>query len=87
MNLRPLSNKVLILPDTLDERSPGGIIIPKTAEGKATTGRIIATGPKAEEFVTTGQTVMFPAYSGIEVEVDNVKHRLLPVEEILGVTG
>lgn len=101
MKLIPLNDKVLILPTAADTTTPGGIIIPGTAEGKPTRGKVIALGLKvqeklgvpsgdpflsqAEDNVKVGCSVMFPAYSGVEVDIDGVKHRLLPAEEILGV--
>jgi len=30
---------------------------------------------------------MFPAYVGVEVDIEGTKHRLIPVEELLGVIG
>ena len=98
MKLIPLNDKVLVLPDPVETKTPGGIIIPGTAENRPTKGTVIAVGPKANGDPTrvdpllappaplvTGAKVMFPLYGGVEVEIDDAKHRLIPAEEILGV--
>lgn len=95
MKLQPLNDKVLILPAAAETKTPGGIIIPGNVENKPTRGTVIEVGPKVnpnvgDPFLTTlavlpGTEVMFPLYGGVEVEIDGVKHRLLSVEEILGV--
>ena len=103
MKLIPLNDKVLILPVSPESKSPGGIIIPSTAEGKPTRGTVIALGLKVYEklgyacgdplfsieaqnaVLKIGSEVMFSSYGGIEVDIEGVKHRLLPVEELLGV--
>jgi chaperonin GroES len=91
MKLIPLNDKVLILPAVAESKSPGGIIIPGTAEGKPTRGVVVALGPKANggpEFAAilkVDAEVMFPQHSGVEVDIDGVKHRHLPAEELLGI--
>ena len=101
MKLIPLNDKVLILPAPAESKTPGGITIPGTAEGKPTRGTVVAIGHAANEklgankgdpflsatygFLREGTEVMFPTYGGIEVDIEGVKHRLLPAEELLGV--
>lgn len=95
MKLIPLNDKVLVLPAAAESKTPGGIIIPGTAEGKPTRGRVIAIGANANEklgaedipVLVEGVEVMFPTYGGVEVDVDGIKHRLIPAEELLGVIG
>lgn len=96
MKLIPLNDKVLILPAVAESKSPGGIIIPGTAEGKPTRGVVVAFGARTfvnsdnslggdEPAFRVGAEVMFPQHSGVEVDIDGVKHRLLPAEELLGI--
>lgn len=101
MKLIPLNDKVLILPAPAESKTPGGIIIPGTAEGKPTRGTVVSLGPtvyeklglnKGDPFLSVsaglireGTEVMFPTYGGVEVDIEGVKHRLLPAEELLGV--
>lgn len=51
VDLRPLSNRVVISPDDPDDRSRGGIFIPTTAQDQPQTGTVIAVGPgKVSDF-------------------------------------
>ena len=45
MNIKPLSDRVVIKPAPADEQVQGGIIIPDTAKEKPQRGEIVAVGP------------------------------------------
>jgi hypothetical protein len=53
MNIKPLADRVLILPDSAEEKTIGGIIIPDTAKEKPLRGKVVAVGngTKDEEMV------------------------------------
>jgi chaperonin GroES len=53
MNIKPLADRVLILPAPAEEKTIGGIIIPDTAKEKPLKGEVIAVGngTKDEEMV------------------------------------
>ena len=53
MNVKPLADRVIILPAPAEEKTIGGIIIPDTAKEKPLRGEVIATGngTKDEEMV------------------------------------
>ena len=53
MNIKPLADRVLILPAPAEEKTIGGIIIPDTAKEKPLQGKVVATGhgTKDEEMV------------------------------------
>ena len=53
MNIKPLADRVLILPAPAEEKTVGGIIIPDTAKEKPLQGTVIAVGKgtKDEEMV------------------------------------
>ncbi len=85
--LKPLNGKVLIRENKPAEKTKGGLYIPDSAEeGKVRTGTIVAvsSGLKLKDGsilahdVKIGDTVIFGAYSGIEVETDE---KLLMVSE------
>ena len=60
MNIKPLADRVLILPAPAEEKTIGGIIIPDTAKEKPLKGEVIAVGngTKDEEMVLkVGDTV------------------------------
>ena len=71
MNIKPLADRVLILPAPAEEKTIGGIIIPDTAKEKPLKGEVIAVGngTKDEEMVLkVGDTVLYGKYAGTELE-------------------
>ena len=64
MNIKPLADRVLILPAPAEEKTIGGIIIPDTAKEKPLKGEVVAVGhgTKDEEMVLkVGDTVLYGA--------------------------
>ena len=53
MNIKPLADRVLVLPAPAEEKTIGGIIIPDSAKEKPLKGQVIAigNGTKDEEMV------------------------------------
>ena len=54
--LRPLGDRVLVRRDPSDEKTAGGLYIPKTAEKESCLGRVVAAGPGK----TTDQGAVLP---------------------------
>lgn len=66
MNIKPLADRVLILPAPAEEKTVGGIIIPDTAKEKPLKGEVVAVGhgTKDEEMVLkVGDTVLYGKYA------------------------
>ena len=93
MNLKPLSDRVVIKPAPPDEKVQGGIIIPDTAKEKPQKGEIVAVGPgkisdsgdKIPMTVKKGNTVLYGKYSGTEVTIDGVDYLIVRESDILAV--
>ena len=88
MKIRPLADRVLILPAPAEEKTIGGIIIPDTAKEKPLQGEIIATGQgtKDEEMILkVGDTVLYGKYTGSEVEFEGVKYLMMRQSDVLAV--
>ncbi len=94
MNIKPLSDHVLIEPIKEEERTESGIILPKTAEKeRPEQGRVIAIGPgkRNEEgkiipvSVRPGQKVLFTKYGPNEIKVDNKEYLIAKEEDILAI--
>ena len=71
MNIKPLADRVLILPAPAEEKTIGGIIIPDTAKEKPLKGDVVEVGPgtKDEEMgLKEGETVV----SGKEADTELV---------------
>ena len=88
MNIKPLADRVLVLPAQAEEKTIGGIIIPDTAKEKPLQGKVVATGngTKDEEMVVKeGDTVLYGKYAGTEVEFDGTKYLIMRQSDILAV--
>lgn len=88
MNIKPLSDRVLITPAEAEEVTVGGIIIPDSAKEKPLKGTVVAvgTGTKDEEMVVkVGDTVLYGKYSGTELEVEGVKYLMMRQNDILAI--
>mgnify|MGYP003550710024 CR=1 FL=1 len=80
MNIKPLADRVLVLPAQAEEKV-GGIIIPDTAKEKPQHGTIVAAGngTKDEEMILYGK------YSGTELEVEGTKYLIMRQSDVLAV--
>ena len=45
MTIKPLSDRVLVLPNPAEEKTAGGLFIPDTAKEKPLMGKVVAVGP------------------------------------------
>ena len=90
MNVKPLADRVLILPAPAEEKTIGGIIIPDTAKEKPLQGKVVATGngTKDEEMVVkVGDEVLYGKYSGTELALEGTKYLIMRQSDILAILG
>ncbi len=90
MNIKPLADRVLILPAPAEEKTIGDIIIPDTAKEKPLKGEVVAAGngTKDEEMVLkVGDTVLYGKYAGTELEVEGTKYLIMRQSDVLAVLG
>ena len=90
MNIKPLADRVLIVPAPAEERTIGGIIIPDTAKEKPLKGEVVAVGngTKDEEMIVkVGDTVLYGKYAGTELELDGNKYLIMRQSDILAIVG
>ena len=87
MNIKPLADRVLILPAPAEEKV-GGIIIPDTAKEKPLRGKVVAAGngTKDEEMILKeGDTVLYGKYAGTELEYEGTKYLMRRQSDVLAV--
>ena len=53
MNIKPLADRVLVLPAQAEEKTASGIIIPDTAKEKPQRGKVVAVGNGTKDETTT----------------------------------
>ncbi len=93
MTFRPLHDRVLVRRVEEDTKTPGGIIIPDTAQEKPQQGEIIAAGPGVRKEdgtlvpldVAKGDIVLFGKWSGTEVKIDGEDLLIMKESDILGI--
>ena len=87
MNIKPLADRVLVLPAQAEEKV-GGIIIPDTAKEKPQHGTIVAAGngTKDEEMILKeGDEVLYGKYSGTELEIEGTKYLIMRQSDVLAI--
>ena len=93
MKFRPLGDRVVVRRVQEDQKTPGGIIIPDTAQEKPMQGEVIAVGPGGRDEsgklipidVKSGDLVLFGKWSGTEVKLDGTEYLIMKESDIMGV--
>ena len=86
--IRPLADRVLILPAAAEEKTIGGIIIPDSAKEKPLRGEVVAVGcgTKDEEMVLKAKDqVLFGKYAGTELEYEGEKYLIMRQSDVLAI--
>ena len=89
MNIKPLADRVLVLPAQAEEKV-GGIIIPDTAKEKPQHGTVVATGEGTKDeamVLKEGDEVLYGKYSGTELEHEGTKYLIMRQSDVLAVVG
>lgn len=87
MTIKPLADRVLVLPAQAEEKV-GGIIIPDTAKEKPQRGKVVAVGngTKDEEMILkVGDEVLYGKYAGTELENEGEKYLMMRQGDVLAV--
>ncbi len=94
MNVKPLSDYILIEPITVEEKTKSGILLPDTAEKeRPEQGRVIAVGSGKKTAsgkvmpmeVKKGDKVLFTKYGPTEIKIDNKEYLIAKQEDVLAV--
>ena len=87
MNIKPLADRVLVLPAQAEEKV-GGIIIPDTAQEKPQHGAVVAVGQGAKDepmVLKEGDEILYGKYSGTEIEFEGTKYLIMRQSDVLAV--
>ncbi len=85
VNFTPLTDRVLIEPDSAPVKTKGGIIIPTGAKQLQGTVVAIGDGKDGKPLITTvGRRVVYGQYSGSELKLDGKTYLVMKEEEIYG---
>lgn len=91
--IRPLADRVVVEPREAETKSPGGIVIPDTADkDKPIQGTVVAVGTgkyvegKLQPLqVKVGDKVLFGKYAGTNVKLENSELLVMREDDIMGV--
>ena len=91
--IKPLGDKVVVEPLEMEEKSPGGIILPDTAKEKPQEAMVVAIGPgkvlddgsRGEMAVKEGDRVIYSKYGGTEITIDGKDYVILDQDSIYAI--
>lgn len=94
MNIKPLSDHILIEPLAQEEKTKAGILLPDSAEKeRPEQGRVVAVGPGKKTSsgriiavdLKPGQKVLFTKYGPNEIKVAGKEYLIAKEEDILAI--
>ena len=93
MKIKPLSDRVVVQPEAVEEKTASGIILPDTAKEKPQEGTVVAVGPgkisdsgnAIKMTVKVGDKVLYGKYSGTEVTVGNQDYLIMKENDIFAI--
>lgn len=93
VNIRPLSDRVVVKPLPAEEVTKSGLVIPDTAKERPQQGEVIAVGPgritddgkKIPMEVKVGDKVLYGKYAGTEISIDGEEYLIMRESDILAI--
>ena len=93
MNVKPLSDRILVRPLDAEEKTAGGLYIPDNAKEKPQKGEVVAVGPgraaesgaKIEMALKPGDKILYGKYSGTEVTIDGAEFLIMKESDVFAV--
>ena len=88
LNIKPLSDRVLIEPVAAETKTASGIFIPDTAKEKPQKGTVVAVGAGTKDHTMTvniGDTVLYGKYAGTELKLEGKDYLIMREDDILAI--
>lgn len=88
LNIKPLSDRVLIEPIAAETKTASGIFIPDTAKEKPQKGTVVAVGNGTKDHTMTvkiGDSVLYGKYAGTELKLEGKDYLIMREDDILAV--
>jgi chaperonin GroES len=93
LNIRPLSDRIVVEPSEAELKTKGGIVIPDTADkDKPMRGQVKAVG-KGKYVgdklipldIQVGQEILFGKYAGTNVKIADKEYLIMREDDVMGV--
>lgn len=92
MKIKPLFDRVVLLPIENESETKGGILLPMAAQEKSQLATVVAVG-SGENLdgkqigmqVKVGDKVLYGKFTGTEITVDDVKYVVIRQPDILAI--
>jgi chaperonin GroES len=93
MNVKPLEDRIVVLPNEAETTTVSGLVIPDTAKEKPQQGTVQAVGPGrtldngvlAPLSIKVGDTVLYSKYGGTEVTIAGKDLLILASRDVLAI--
>lgn len=88
LSIKPLADRVLVVPAAAETKTSSGIIIPDTAKEKPQKGTVAAVGPGTKDnpiTVKVGDQVLYGKYAGTELQHDGVDYLMMKESDLLAI--
>ena len=93
MNIKPLSDRVVLQMVEAEETTKSGIILTSAAKEKPQVAKVVAVGPGAKNedgvvipmTIQVGDKVLAGKYAGTEVKVDGEEYTMVREDDILAI--
>ena len=89
ISIKPLGDRVVVLPVKESEKTKSGIILPETADKeKPAQGKVAAMGGGEKikkSGLKKGDEIVFEKYAGTEFKIGGIEYKILKEDEILAI--
>jgi chaperonin GroES len=91
--LKPLEDRIVVVPLEAEQVTASGLVIPDTAKEKPQEGKVLAVGPgrfddkgaRIPVDVQVGDVVLYSKYGGTEVKYSGEEYLVLSARDVLAV--
>ena len=92
-NLKPLGDRVIVEPESAEQTTKSGIVLPDTAQEKPQSGKVVAVGDgrTSDEgknipmTVKEGDTIIYAKYGGTEIKIEGSEFLIIKENDILAI--
>ena len=88
MNLKPLADRVVVLPKQIEEKTASGLIIPDSSKENPLEGEVVAVGRGIDENdmeVSVGDKVLYGKYAGTEITYEGKQYLIMRQSDVMAI--